>query len=840
MVGLAEGWESDYDGKRWFYRYKATGTVQYHFPQPGDEFAEYFLDSGAGPLQLTPEESLAVEQAKRTSPSISDNSTRGTKTNGRKNTEADEEHGMSATGYFDPSSFEYFPGVHKDAGPTTSDGRNTPGNGAEASYAAESSPYPPVRNPNQTEKAPSAGQQTWSPVGHVAELATMETVKCAEELAPVELDSTSVAMPSIHTDISQQSAELSTHRIPAKKTPDPDPEPTRPVMEPVDSYPLTSASFAYPPLKGNVQHGNEASSSSASRFDDTAFQNASQQSTAGTQTSSEEVNVVVAYHEGSHVSSTLTPGGGQSNNNLQETQETPNPKPPHQFIPNAQGSVSSHPLHKTEVQVPHRHHSQPSVSTMKVSSDGLVSAMPSPPTANGSPGFLLFHEIPTTSNLSLDSTAIHTNRLPSRPTQASHDSDHGRISPQAPPVSVDLAMSKPQDLSHAATRPQSAAPKPSLQQAAARPPMGYQGSVPGPTQPPQQSPYQHPAALAQSVSPLPSQVSSPATSIASLHTSQSSTPSNPSANISAPTSSNSRPNSSIHQMPNAPLRPSSIAPLQGVNQQTGNNSRPQSNSTPTSRPPAGTAQARPSSMASFSPASLPAKPFPMLPGQVTPLPSQVGSNPVLLPMPQPASNNHIKPPGNMQSAGAGQHPAQATSVGMAQHHVPGGHVNPTQNSQNSSQGPMKPSQPQPQSSSIPPGATQIGRPQQAAKPPQQQTGSYHQQQAVYGQPPMSQQPVVSPPTSKPPVVVHNTFPPPPVGPAPSPVQLQSITSGQATAVIADAGKGMKKLAKKLFQSPAIKQTTAVIGGAWPRRWESTLWLEHSLRIASTRIHSVRH
>ncbi|RKU41345.1 hypothetical protein DL546_004742 [Coniochaeta pulveracea] len=55
MTGLPDGWESDYDGKRWFYRYKPSGITQFTFPKPGDEFPEY-VDNFFPPPPITPEE----------------------------------------------------------------------------------------------------------------------------------------------------------------------------------------------------------------------------------------------------------------------------------------------------------------------------------------------------------------------------------------------------------------------------------------------------------------------------------------------------------------------------------------------------------------------------------------------------------------------------------------------------------------------------------------------------------------------------------------------------------------------------------------------------------------
>ncbi|KAH6637017.1 hypothetical protein F5144DRAFT_468749, partial [Chaetomium tenue] len=61
MSGLPENWEWDYDGKRWFYRYKPTGLIQFTFPKPGDEFPE-FVDDTSGPPDLPPEEKLVSQQ----------------------------------------------------------------------------------------------------------------------------------------------------------------------------------------------------------------------------------------------------------------------------------------------------------------------------------------------------------------------------------------------------------------------------------------------------------------------------------------------------------------------------------------------------------------------------------------------------------------------------------------------------------------------------------------------------------------------------------------------------------------------------------------------------------
>lgn len=61
MANLPQGWEWDYDGKRWFYKYKPTGHIQYHFPKEGDEFPD-FVDAAEPAPILAPEERLESQQ----------------------------------------------------------------------------------------------------------------------------------------------------------------------------------------------------------------------------------------------------------------------------------------------------------------------------------------------------------------------------------------------------------------------------------------------------------------------------------------------------------------------------------------------------------------------------------------------------------------------------------------------------------------------------------------------------------------------------------------------------------------------------------------------------------
>ncbi|PNP53450.1 hypothetical protein THARTR1_06144 [Trichoderma harzianum] len=70
MATLPTGWEWDYDGSRWLYRYKPTGHVQYHFPNAGDEFPDY-IDARSPAPDLAPEERLESQQQVKRHASVS-------------------------------------------------------------------------------------------------------------------------------------------------------------------------------------------------------------------------------------------------------------------------------------------------------------------------------------------------------------------------------------------------------------------------------------------------------------------------------------------------------------------------------------------------------------------------------------------------------------------------------------------------------------------------------------------------------------------------------------------------------------------------------------------------
>ncbi|KAI8627678.1 hypothetical protein F5Y19DRAFT_161780 [Xylariaceae sp. FL1651] len=537
MATLLEGWESDYDGVRWFYRYKATGMVQYHFPQPGDEFAGFLLDDGTEPMELTPEESLALEQqtkrrsiTERDYDSKSTTKTSGSKREKKKIAAIEEEDGMSATGYFDTSSFMYSLGASNDTSPLGNDGENDSahiGSSRKAKESTRNTAYgptpkstPPVpesepivnqpighvelagesdpklgistsnSHPGVVE-LPEGGQQMWSPVGYVAELATQDTVKCAEELAPIELDATSFVPAPIETKVAQdERAELPTHRTPVEeKAPEPRPNDNttqtvddsapsgtdlpaaRPVpqsLNPVNNgpnkyqpwspaqgtveqpsqkhdntsgvLPQTSVlqiqnselgdfdrkssagnagsqmlgdipgtlakpsdprkSTANGPLPSKVEHSpvpQVLQPAQAPSEASSPHKNTNQQSIPGTGARHESISVDA--HSLSHAPSVLKPGGRRQSDSCPESQENQAAGPSHSPSQITQGSALSSRLSAQGTEDFHNssHDGRPSATRVNTL----------PPKMNGSPGFLVFHEIPSASNPSNQGAALH-------------------------------------------------------------------------------------------------------------------------------------------------------------------------------------------------------------------------------------------------------------------------------------------------------------------------------------------------------------------------------------------------------------------------------------------------
>ncbi|WYZ38438.1 hypothetical protein EsH8_III_000352 [Colletotrichum jinshuiense] len=127
MSALPPGWEWDYDGSRWFYRYKPNGHVQFHFPKEGDEFPD-FIDAFSPAPELAPEEKLESQQQlkRRTTTHDGDTKTKMRATGGPM---AEFSTSASAFGgpnddddndgfFFQPENFMYLgPGAYTDVSP---------------------------------------------------------------------------------------------------------------------------------------------------------------------------------------------------------------------------------------------------------------------------------------------------------------------------------------------------------------------------------------------------------------------------------------------------------------------------------------------------------------------------------------------------------------------------------------------------------------------------------------------------------------------------------------------------------------------------------------------------
>ncbi|KAK3685004.1 hypothetical protein B0T22DRAFT_206790 [Podospora appendiculata] len=275
MASLPETWEWDYDGKRWFYRFKPTGLIQYTFPKPGDEFPEY-IDAFAPTHDLPPEDKLASQQqVKRKSTAGESSSATSASFASRRNEGAPTSATLGkedGDAWFQPDSFMFLgPGSYNDISPVQEEEELARGaNGCESRGSGSRSPQKsaakPSRNQNQPERfqaisPPTSAETTphanssqpatatpvadsvpatrapnpylpgglngrqiqYTPVGLVAELASELTAQCREEThpAPVELPGNDLMH---HTDrpVDYYSAfdiapvELPAHRIQAR------------------------------------------------------------------------------------------------------------------------------------------------------------------------------------------------------------------------------------------------------------------------------------------------------------------------------------------------------------------------------------------------------------------------------------------------------------------------------------------------------------------------------------------------------------------------------------------------------------------------------------------------
>lgn len=259
MSGLPLGWELDYDGKRWFYTYKPTGHIQYHFPSEGDEFPE-FVDTASPAPRLAPEERLESQQQmrRRTSDRQPDAERWRSRMSATARPVSDvwESDAPGAREVFQPESFMYLgPGAYADVSPLMEDEeeaarRTVVGGVVSAEGSAGATPVvregeisPPmaithvelasdeVQSPAAVIPAlltPEAGgepvvhmldsremphelpvEERFNPVGIMAEMATSETGPARVETHPdpVEMGDNRILAP-IETEVPPGIAEL--------------------------------------------------------------------------------------------------------------------------------------------------------------------------------------------------------------------------------------------------------------------------------------------------------------------------------------------------------------------------------------------------------------------------------------------------------------------------------------------------------------------------------------------------------------------------------------------------------------------------------------------------------
>ncbi|KAF4948130.1 hypothetical protein FGADI_9917 [Fusarium gaditjirri] len=198
MSGLPEGWDSDYDGRRWFYKYKPTGHIQYHFPKEGDEFPD-FIDTFSPAPVLAPEERLESQQQIRRHASTTTPARFSPK-------KEDGGYGMSATarpvsmtwdggfedeenGVFQPENFMYLgPGTYNDVSPLAEEeeeaARRVVAGGIEGRVEKSSSKGVSPLNSEKT--TPAQGSTTAGPVTGEPVLVPPTVVEEIHEMPAVE------------------------------------------------------------------------------------------------------------------------------------------------------------------------------------------------------------------------------------------------------------------------------------------------------------------------------------------------------------------------------------------------------------------------------------------------------------------------------------------------------------------------------------------------------------------------------------------------------------------------------------------------------------------------------
>ncbi|KAK1761017.1 hypothetical protein QBC47DRAFT_356143 [Echria macrotheca] len=244
MASLPAGWESDYDGNRWFFRYKPTGIVQFTFPKPGDEFPE-FVDASAPPIDLPPEERLVSQQQVKRRSTADGQPIQSAPTKPKDEVvSATLAKGEGGGFWFQPDYMYLGPGSYDisplqefdeeedlklhgaasrvaqpDGSPAVSaDGTPLTGNVKLATGTPESGSAVLVSGDPSSAPAPIRRS---SPLGVVAELGSESTAKCRDEThpAPVELPGHGMVAEAASTMVYANGFDLAPAELPASGVP---------------------------------------------------------------------------------------------------------------------------------------------------------------------------------------------------------------------------------------------------------------------------------------------------------------------------------------------------------------------------------------------------------------------------------------------------------------------------------------------------------------------------------------------------------------------------------------------------------------------------------------------
>ncbi|CAK7268777.1 hypothetical protein SEPCBS57363_003264 [Sporothrix epigloea] len=317
MASLPQGWESDYDGNRWFFRYKPTGAVQYMFPKEGDEFSVYcdnfwpVAQSVSPPLEERSERKYQLHDPHQSAYTTSSTTIRN---GGNSSTSAT----LGRNEFLSASSFDMYggflgPASLSDVSPVDEDdvvpnmiatAAEDPTQRGIVEVASDPADSMPSKTKSSAEVLIGAAETASSvtpsidvveihelpdtatlggrhyasdPVGNISELATEQTLQCKDELAPAELDGGTIQIqPGSIEEVERLAREPNAVATETVMTSTPPPSTPVPSTAPAASPPLLpmssdtqvqakeiasdiSADTARPNPGSNAQKGPDAS-----------------------------------------------------------------------------------------------------------------------------------------------------------------------------------------------------------------------------------------------------------------------------------------------------------------------------------------------------------------------------------------------------------------------------------------------------------------------------------------------------------------------------------------------------------------------------------------------------